>query len=117
MGNKDLQNQIVSIAKKADFPFIGPNCLGVYSPPYVDTFFIPSERIVRPSQGKVSIISQSGGILVDSLIKFSGEGVGLSKAVSIGNKALIGEIPLLEYFEKDPETKVIVFYVEGFGKG
>jgi acyl-CoA synthetase (NDP forming) len=50
MGNRDLQNQMVSIAKEADFPFIGPNCLGIYSPPYVDTFFIPSERIVSPER-------------------------------------------------------------------
>ncbi|HVP78056.1 MAG TPA: CoA-binding protein, partial [Thermodesulfobacteriota bacterium] len=116
IGNRDLQNQIVSIAKEADFPFIGPNCLGIYSPPYVDTFFIPSERIVRPESGKVTLISQSGGILVDHMVKLAGEGVGLSKAVSIGNKALIGEIELLDYFLDDPETKVIAFYIEGFGE-
>ncbi len=116
IGNRDLQNQIVSIAKGADFPFIGPNCLGIYSPPYVDTFFIPSERIVRPESGRVTLISQSGGILVDHIVKLAGEGVGLSKAVSIGNKALIGEIELLDYFANDPETNVIAFYIEGFGE-
>ena len=116
MGNRDLQNQIVSIAKEADFPFIGPNCLGIYSPPYVDTFFIPSERIVRPERGKVTLVSQSGGILVDHIVKLAGEGVGLSMAVSIGNKALIGEIELLDYFAEDPETNVIAFYIEGFGE-
>jgi acetyltransferase len=40
-GNKGLQDQIVTIARDADFPFIGPNCLGIYSPPYMDTFFHP----------------------------------------------------------------------------
>jgi len=116
IGNRDLQNQIVSIAEEADFPFIGPNCLGVYSPPYVDTFFIPSERIVRPERGKVTLISQSGGILVDHIVKLAGEGVGLSKAVSIGNKAMIGENELLDYFADDPDTDVIAFYIEGFGE-
>ncbi len=115
-GNRDLQDQVVSIAKEADFPFIGPNCLGIYSPPYVDTFFIPSERIVRPESGKVTLVSQSGGILVDHIVKLAREGVGLSKAVSIGNKALIGEIELLDYFADDPETTVIAFYIEGFGE-
>ena len=115
-GNRDLQNRIVSIAKEADFPFIGPNCLGIYSPPHVDTFFIPSERIVRPESGKVTLVSQSGGILVDHIVKLAGEGVGLSRAVSIGNKALIGEVELLEYFADDPETNVIAFYIEGFGE-
>jgi acetyltransferase len=92
IGNRDLQKQIVSIAREADFPFIGPNCLGIYSPPYVDTFFIPSERIVRPEKGKVTLISQSGGILVDHMVKLAGEGVGLSIAVSIGNKALMEKL-------------------------
>jgi acyl-CoA synthetase (NDP forming) len=116
IGNRDLQDQIVSIAKEANFPFIGPNCLGIYSPPHVDTFFIPSERIVRPESGKVTLVSQSGGILVDHIVKLAGEGVGLSRAVSIGNKALIGEVELLEYFADDPETNVIAFYIEGFGE-
>ena len=115
-GRKDLQDRIVSIAKEAHFPFIGPNCLGVYSPPYVDTFFIPSERIVRPQRGKVALISQSGGILVDHMIKFAEEGVGLSLGISIGNKALIREIDLLRYFATDPETGVIAFYIEGFDR-
>jgi len=115
-GRTDLQERIVSIARKANFPFIGPNCLGIYSFPYVDTFFIPTERIVRPEKGKTALVSQSGGILVDHMIKFAEEGVGLSKAVSIGNKALMGEMEFLHYFAGDPETDVIVFYVEGFRK-
>jgi acetyltransferase len=115
-GRKDLQDRIVAIAKEAEFPFIGPNCLGIYAPPYVDTFFIPSERIVRPEKGKVGLISQSGGILIDHMIKLAGEGIGLSKAVSIGNKALIRELNLLDFFADDPDTNVIAFYVEGFGE-
>ena len=115
-GRKDLQDRIAAIAKEAEFPFIGPNCLGIYSPPYVDTFFIPSERIVRPEKGRVALISQSGGILVDHMIKLAGEGIGLSRAVSIGNKALIRELDLLNYFADDPETNVIAFYIEGFGE-
>lgn len=115
-GNRGLQDQIVTIAREADFPFIGPNCLGIYSPPYTDTFFIPSERIMRPEKGKVALVSQSGGILVDHMVKLAGEGVGISMAVSIGNKALIGEIDLLDYFTNDPETNVIAFYIEGFAE-
>ena len=115
-GRSDLEGRLVSIAKEANFPFIGPNCLGVYSPPYVDTFFLPPERIVRPDRGSVALVSQSGGILVDHMIKFVGEGVGLSKGVSIGNKALIREVDLIQYFAEDPDTKVIAFYIEGFRK-
>jgi len=116
IGRKDLQDRMVSIAQEANFPFIGPNCLGIYSPSHVDTFFLPSERMVRPDPGNVALISQSGGILVDQMIKFAEEGVGLSLAVSIGNKALIKELQLLDYLAKDPKTGVIAFYMEGFGK-
>ena len=115
-GRKDLQDRIVAIAREAQFPFIGPNCLGIYSPSYVDTFFLPSERMVQPDSGNVALISQSGGILVDQMIKFAGEGIGMSLAVSIGNKALIREMDLLEYLSRDPKTNVIAFYIEGFKK-
>jgi acyl-CoA synthetase (NDP forming) len=114
-GREDLQDRIVAIAKEASFPFVGPNCLGIYVPSHVDTFFLPAERMVKPAIGNVSFVSQSGGILVDHLIKFAGEGVGLAKAVSIGNKALLGELELLDYLAEDPATRVIAFYIEGFG--
>jgi acetyltransferase len=115
-GRKDLQDRVASMAREAGFPFIGPNCLGIYSPPYMDTFFLPSERMVRPERGRVALVSQSGGILVDQMTKFAEEGVGLSLAVSIGNKAQIRELDLLRYFAHDPSTEVIAFYVEGFEK-
>jgi acetyltransferase len=72
--------------------------------------------MVRPNPGNVALISQSGGVLVDQMLKFSEEGIGLSTAVSIGNKALINELHLLEYLAGDSTTDVIAFYVEGFGK-
>jgi acetyltransferase len=116
-GRSDLQDQLVSLARPSDFPFIGPNCLGIYAPNRFDTFFLPGERLVRPEPGTVAIISQSGGVLVDQMVKFAEQGVGLSLAVSIGNKALIREVDLLHYLAADPGTKVIAFYVEGFAKG
>lgn len=115
-GRQDLQERLVALAKDADFPFVGPNCLGIYSPGNVDCFFIPSERMVRPDQGNVAMVSQSGGVLVDQMVKFADEGIGLSLAVSIGNKALVRELDLLQYLAEDPKTKVVAFYVEGFGK-
>jgi len=115
-GRKDLQDRMVGMAEEAGFPFIGPNCLGIYSPSFADGLFIPSERMVRPDTGNVALVSQSGGILVDQMVKFAGEGVGLSLGVSIGNKAMIKESQLLNYLTNDPGTKVIAFYVEGFDK-
>jgi acetyltransferase len=116
-GRKDLQDRIVAMAREADFPFIGPNCLGIFSPFHVDTFFLPIERMIKPDVGSVAFISQSGGILVDQMIKFSQQGVGMSRAISIGNKAFVKEIDLLRYLIADSKTKVIAFYIEGFAEG
>ena len=100
-GRLDLQDRIVAIAREAHFPFVGPNCLGIYSPSHMDTFFLPPERMVRPNPGNVALVSQSGGVLVDQIVKFAEEGIGLSRAISIGNKALIGELELLSYLAQD----------------
>ncbi|MCK4548956.1 MAG: CoA-binding protein [Candidatus Krumholzibacteria bacterium] len=116
-GRHDLRQQFEELAAEADFPIIGPNCLGIYSSGVVDSLFLPSERMVRPEAGNVAIVSQSGGILVDQMVKFAGQGIGLSRAVSIGNKAGVGELELLKYLVRDEKTDVIAFYVEGFGPG
>ncbi|MCK4768415.1 MAG: CoA-binding protein, partial [Desulfobacula sp.] len=68
-GNLDMQQRLVDMAKEASFPFVGPNCLGIYAPDYVDTFFLPGERIIHPDKGNVGFISQSGGVLVDQMVK------------------------------------------------
>ena len=110
-----LQDQLVRIAEEYHVPFVGPNCIGVFSPPLIDTFFLPSERLIKPKSGNVAIVSQSGGVLVDQFfMNFSERNIGVSTAVSIGNKAMINEAQLMEYFENDPQTNVIAFYLEGF---
>ncbi|MCG6880947.1 MAG: CoA-binding protein [Deltaproteobacteria bacterium] len=116
VGETELQDRLVKMALEADFPFVGPNCLGIFSPARVDTFFLPPERTVRPEPGNVALVSQSGGVLVDQMVNFSGEGIGLSLGVSIGNKALVDEVTLLEYLSEDPDTDAIAFYLEGFSK-
>ena len=116
IGERELQDRLVKMAMQADFPFVGPNCLGIFSPARVDTFFLPPERTVRPEPGNVALVSQSGGVLVDQIVNFSGEGIGLSLGISIGNKALVDEVTLLEYLSEDPNTDAIAFYLEGFSK-
>ncbi len=113
-GNHDLQKKVTDIARGANFPFVGPNCLGIYAPDMLDTFFLPGERIIRPQKGNVGFVSQSGGVLVDQMVKFASQGIGISLGVSIGNKAFLREIDMIDWFESDLETRVIAFYIEGF---
>lgn len=116
-GRDDLQEEIITTAREKDFIFIGPNGLGVYSPPEINTLFFPDERFVTPPAGNVGLVSQSGGILVDLMIRFTQEGVGISRALSIGNKAVFDEVDALRYFRDDPRTDVIGVYFEGFAAG
>ncbi len=110
------QEKLVQIANDNAIAVLGPNCIGVYSPPLLDTIFMPTERITRPPKGTVALISQSGGVLVDQFFhKFNEINIGVSTAVSIGNRAVVDETMLLEYFSKyDKETSNIAFYLEGF---
>ncbi len=116
---KKRQEHLEKIAFENDIAVLGPNCLGVYAPPIVDTIFLPTERITRPPKGSVALISQSGGVLVDQFfVKFNERNIGVSTAVSIGNRAVVDEVMLLEYFSRvDPETTNIAFYLEGFKEG
>ncbi|MHA1580001.1 MAG: CoA-binding protein [Candidatus Freyarchaeota archaeon] len=114
----ERQNELARIAEEYDIALIGPNCMGVYSPPYVDTFFLPSERMVKPPEGNVAIVSQSGGFIVDQFLsKYAERKIGVSAAVSTGNKAVVDESILMEYFLKDRRTKTVAMYLEGFRPG
>jgi len=121
IGGKGIerQNKLEKIAFENDIAVLGPNCIGVYSPPLIDTVFLPTERITRPPKGSVALISQSGGVLIDQFfVKFKERNIGVSTAVSIGNRAVVDETMLLEYFSKvDPDTSNIAFYLEGFKEG
>ncbi|MEM3791205.1 MAG: CoA-binding protein [Candidatus Micrarchaeaceae archaeon] len=118
VGRKDLQDQIVEISKKYNISTLGPNCLGVMDPrSRVDTLFLPTYKLSRPSIGGVSFIAQSGAVGSTILDLIAGEGFGLSKFFSYGNAAVIDETDLLEFLAKDPDTKVIVMYLEGIKRG
>jgi len=115
----ERQKKLEKIAFDNDIAVLGPNCLGVYAPPLVDTIFLPTERLTKPPKGSVALISQSGGVLVDQFFnKFYERNIGVSTAVSIGNRAVVDESMLLEYFTKvDKDTTNIAFYLEGFKEG
>jgi acetyltransferase len=113
---KAIQDEMARLAIHHGVPLIGPNCVGVYNPPYINTIIIPNERFVVPkSKGNMGIVSQSGGVLLDQFFcKNYERDIAISKAVSLGNKAVLDEVELLDYFEHDPQTEVIGFYLEGF---
>jgi acyl-CoA synthetase (NDP forming) len=113
-----LQEELVEICAAGSMTLIGPNCFGVYSPPLVDTFFLPPERTVFPRKGDIAVASQSGAFLVDQIMtSFHEAGIGISVAVSMGNKAAVDEDVLLEHFNSRADTGCMCFYIEGLDPG
>ena len=70
-----------------------------------------------PKAGNVSFISQSGALCTAVLDFAADRDFGFSKFVSIGNKADVDEVDLLRYFQDDPDTEVIMIYVEELQRG
>lgn len=108
-GNPELEAQICSICEKYKMPLIGPNCLGVVNP---HIKMNASFAVLMPQRGTVAFLSQSGA-LCTSVIDYANKlGIGFSKFVSLGNKAMIDEVAMLEYLMNDRDTKVIAMYTE-----
>jgi acetyl coenzyme A synthetase (ADP forming)-like protein len=93
---------------------IGPNCMGVINTdPAVrlNATFSP----VYPPAGNVAFLSQSGAMGLVVLQYASNLDIGISTFVSVGNRADISSNDLMEYWEQDPSTDVILLYLESFG--
>jgi acyl-CoA synthetase (NDP forming) len=108
-----MQDEIVTVAKKAGIRFVGPNCLGIWtSAVSFDCAFYRS-----PKPGPIAFISQSG-TMGEYLLEIGlAKGYGFSKFVSSGNQADLNVCDYLEYLGDDPDTKTIVLYLEGVQDG
>jgi acetate---CoA ligase (ADP-forming) len=107
----DIEKQIKVLCNKAGVRLVGPNCLGVINPsPKVSLNASFSARMPEP--GNVSFISQSGALCTAVLDYAADKGFGFSKFISIGNKADVDELDLLRYYHKDPDTDVVMIYME-----
>jgi acetyltransferase len=106
-----LEQAVRDRARSFGIRLIGPNCFGIINGS-------PQVRLnatfgrSMPGFGNIALISQSGAIGVNALEYAIAEDVGLSKFASIGNKADINECDLLAYLRDDPETDVIMLYLE-----
>jgi acyl-CoA synthetase (NDP forming) len=67
--------------------------------------------------GQVAIITQSGALGIAMIGKAAVENIGLSAIVSVGNKTDVDEADLLEYLVTDPNTKIVLMYIEGVRDG
>ena len=109
-----LQDEIAALVRHYGMRMVGPNCLGVVNAdPEVglNATFAPT----FPPHGNVAFSSQSGALGLAILDHARELGVGISTFVSVGNKADVSGNDLIEYWETDPATQVILLYLENLG--
>jgi acetate---CoA ligase (ADP-forming) len=108
----ERERELVELVRSHGARLIGPNCLGLaVAAPRLNATFGP--RDLPP--GTIGFSSQSGALGLALLETAEARNLGLSAFVSIGNKADVSSNDLLEYWEDDPETNLILLYLESFG--
>ncbi|HDD60996.1 MAG TPA: CoA-binding protein [Chloroflexi bacterium] len=114
MEGLERELELVEIADKYNIRLIGPNCLGI-----IDTYtpINASFSAGTPPKGPMAFMSQSGALGTAILDWAQAGRLGLSKFVSLGNKADVSEIELLEAWAEDKNTNVILMYSEGLPNG
>ena len=106
---KELEAEILKRAKEYGIRLLGPNCLGIFCPKSGLSFGYDFPK----EPGAVGAIVQSGGNSTDLIHFASLRGIRFSKVVSYGNALDINQNDLLEYFLQDPETGIILCFIEG----
>jgi acyl-CoA synthetase (NDP forming) len=109
-----VERELVRLARRHGMRMVGPNCMGVINTApgvSMNATFAP----VAPLPGRVALCSQSGAIGIAALERSARLGLGLSSFVSVGNKADVSGNDLLQYWEDDAGTDVILLYLESFG--
>ena len=106
------QEQLLALVRAHGARLVGPNCLGIAVPSLgLNATFAPR---ALPA-GRIAFSSQSGALGLALLEKASERGLGFSAFVSIGNKADVSSNDLLEWWEEDEDTDVVLLYLESFG--
>ena len=114
IGNAEEERKIVSYALEHGTRVLGPNIMGIYSAAArMNATFGPGDI----ASGNVAIVTQSGALGVAMIGKTKVENIGLSAIISVGNKADISEIDLLDHLASDVNTRVIMMYIEGVTHG
>ncbi|MFI6816417.1 GNAT family N-acetyltransferase [Nonomuraea sp. NPDC050328] len=111
---KARQDELASLARAYGLRVVGPNCLGIANTD-------PAVRLnatlaaTVPGRGRVGFFSQSGALGTALLQRVAQRGMGISSFVSAGNRADVSGNDLLQYWEEDPATEVILLYLESLG--
>ncbi len=112
----ELELGLKELVKEHGISLVGPNCLGVINT-NENVRMNASFASKMPKEGNIAFISQSGALCTAVLDFADGRNIGFSKFISFGNKADVNEIDLLCYLKDDPDTDVILMYLEDITNG
>jgi acetyltransferase len=111
---RKMEREVIEIAEQHNIRVVGPNCLGVID---TNSSLNASFAAGMPDQGKISFMSQSGALCTGILDWAALNGLGFSSFVSLGNKGDLNETDFLEVWRDDPNTNVVMAYLEGVVDG
>jgi acetate---CoA ligase (ADP-forming) len=111
---KELEQRLVERVRHYKMRMVGPNCLGVIN---TTTLLNASFAALMPTPGQIAFMSQSGALCTAILDWSKNEAIGFSRFVSLGNKADVDEVALLQAWTDDPANRVILAYLEGISDG
>ena len=112
----DIEQQIKELSSQLKVRIIGPNCIGIFNGENrLDCAFQGHQRMLRPKNGEVAFLSQSGTVGIAFME--TSDAFGMSKMISYGNRSDVDEADMVWYLSEDPQTNVIGLYVEGLGDG
>ncbi|MDF1838215.1 MAG: CoA-binding protein, partial [Planctomycetota bacterium] len=111
----ERQEALMKVCEQYGMRLVGPNCMGVLN---TDACYSMNASFADtpPIQGKAAFLSQSGALGAAILSDARSLGLGISMFASVGNRADVSPPDLLQYWEHDPNTKLILMYLEAFGE-
>jgi acetyl coenzyme A synthetase (ADP forming)-like protein len=110
----ERQRELLGVCREAGMRLIGPNCMGIINTA-PDVSLNATFSPVFPPHGRVGFLSQSGALGLAVIDYANDLGLGLSSFASVGNKADISGNDLIQYWEADESTDLILLYLESFG--
>ena len=111
---RQRQRQLVGLSRSYGLRLIGPNCLGIINTDPTVSINASLSRVMPP-RGRAGFFCQSGALGTAILEQVRNRGLGLSTFVSAGNRADVSGNDLLQYWEEDDTTEVVLLYLESIG--
>ncbi|MCX7611703.1 MAG: CoA-binding protein, partial [Ignavibacterium sp.] len=113
---EQAEKKIVDIIKNSNARLVGPNCMGIINTNEqikMNATFVAE----KPRQGNIAFCSQSGAIGAAILNSLRLTDIRFGHFISVGNKADVNELDLLDYWNFNDDIKIICFYLESFVNG